>query len=185
MAGDSRVTQGTHVSKLSESTSKIWQEEEGMIIGGVGTLHELQLMRYGHLIDPDDILLGRVDVEYLYWLYSKYGDLYLKRYGATLDGNTGYMNMLSSTFMFAVDGHLYTLDSWGSVLEHDTFEAIGCADDLVRGYLMGHEDEEDVPKLLADAIKAAAKVDSGIDDNISIYVLDFDEELQNSENSAG
>ncbi len=186
MAGDSRVTQGSHVNVLSDSTSKIWQEP-GIIIGGVGTLHELQLMRFGGLIDYKDVIADEVDAAYIYWLYTKYADLFCKRYGVNLDANTGYPQVLSSTFMFAVNGHLYTLDSWGSVLEHENFEAIGCADDLVRGYLAGylasHKDVEDVPQLLIDAIKMAATMDSGIDTNAVIYVQEFEDYDENPENS--
>lgn len=179
MAGDSRVAVGSHVDKLVDSTAKIWQENN-VIIGGVGLLNELQLMRYTHPIPLEDVVLGKVDAEYLYFLYSGFGAAFLEHFGVTLEPNVGYGQVLSSSFMFAVNGQLFVLDSSGSVMEYDKFEAIGCANDLVRGYLLGHQDEEDIEKLLTDAINYAATMDNGIDTNISIYSLEFqadDEEL--------
>ena len=174
MAGDSRVTSGTHIDKLAESTAKIWTEN-GMIIGGVGMLNELQLMRYSHPIVEEDILLDKVDPEYLFFLYSAFGKLYLEHYGITPEINSGYPDVLRSSFMFGVNGHLYVLDSFGSVMEYDNFEVIGCAADLVRGYILGHQDEENVEQLLTDAIKYAATMDNGIDTNICIYSIDMEE----------
>lgn len=171
MAGDSRVSMGTHVEKLADSTSKIWTENDMMIVGGVGLLSELQLMRYGHFIPQEEILLDNVDAEYLYSLYSYYGKAYLDHFGITLDTNTGYQSIIASSFMFGVNNHLMVLGNDGSVAEYDDFAVIGCADDLVRGYIMGHKDEKDVEKLLRDAIKHAATMDSGIDTNINVYCI--------------
>ena len=171
MAGDSRVSMGTHVEKLADSTSKIWTENDMMIVGGVGLLSELQLMRYGHFIPQDEILLDHIDAEYLYSLYSYYGKAYLDHFGITLDANTGYQSIIASSFMFGVNNHLMVLGNDGSVVEYDDFAVIGCADDLVRGYIMGHMEEEDVEKLLKDAIKHAATMDSGIDTNINVYCI--------------
>ena len=171
MAGDSRVSMGTHVEKLVDSTSKIWTENDMMIVGGVGLLSELQLMRYGHFIPQDEILLDHIDVEYLYSLYSYYGKAYLDHFGITLDTNTGYQSIIASSFMFGVNNHLMVLGNDGSVAEYDDFAVIGCAGDLVRGYIMGHKDEKDVEKLLRDAIKHAAAMDSGIDININVYCI--------------
>ena len=184
MAGDSRVTYGTHIEKLADSASKIWTENDMMIVGGVGLLSELQVMRYSHIVPEEDMLLDNVDAEYLYALYSVYGKLYLDHFGITLDANTGYAQILNSSFMFGINDHLMVLAPDGSITEYEDFAVIGCADDLVRGYIMAHEDEEDVEKLLTDAIKHAATMDSGIDTNIKIYCIESPTHLSSMIESA-
>lgn len=177
MAGDSRVSSGTHIEKLTKSTAKIWQENDQLIIGGVGYLHELQFMRYNHFIADEDVILDKVDHEYLFFLYPEFAKRCLDHFGITLGPDAGYASALSTSFMFGVNGHLMILDSLGAVTEYDHFAALGCADDLVTGYILGHENEEkDIPTLLTNAIKYAATVNSGIDTNITIYCMDYEEE---------
>ena len=168
MAGDRRVTQYTTIHDLPDSVSKIW-DDNGVVYGGVGTLTEIQAMRFSHMVPAEAVELDKVDAEFVYDMYPIYAQAALEHKGIKLVDGHGYADFLVSEFLIGCNDRLFCLGQDGSVLEIDDFDAIGCAEDLVRGYILGHQDEEDTEKLLRDAICFAADRNNGISKDAIVY----------------
>lgn len=82
---------------------------------------------------------------------------------------------IDSSVLVADDYSIFTISPDGSVAEYDTFAAIGCGDELVKGYLTPQNLEElsepEAIDLVKRCIEKACKNDCFIDNDITIINL--------------
>lgn len=178
LGGDSRLTYGSNYMKLSNNDSKIWNNGNA-IIGGVGLMSDLQSIHYSHLI-ASELNPDIIDGEYLFDLYPKLAEAALAHRGVAMEVGSSYSDYFATSLLIATHNGLFSMSPDGSVIKIEDYTSIGCASDIVNGYILAHKGDKITPeKLISDAIKNATKLDAGIDDNVILYKIPlFSEEVE-------
>lgn len=140
--------------KKNNKPFKIWNvlNADGAIMGGVGDLRDLQLLRYcEHLLDELSVLKGEIDTKYMVnKLASKIHEVLSN--GHSIKGDAMCMN---SMFILAFKDRAWVINENFSVLEVDEYDVIGSGAEVALGVLNTTSDEP-VEGRITQAIQAAA-----------------------------
>ena len=166
MGADSQVTKGGSRTTLSNPNNyKIWalRDLDHAVMGSVGTLRAANIMKVADGIIPEIVAL-RGDVNFRFVVKQLVPRMMdelacYKQLSKTEDG----IPYMDASFLFAYKDRLFSIDSFGSVIEVDDFCAIGSGASEARGSLISTVNVDDPIKRIQDAIKSSAAHDIYVD----------------------
>lgn len=187
VAAESRASAGQHYNKLSGGTSKLFQREDGLIMGSVGRCSDNQALRYDENFIPKKDLRD-LDTGYMVnlhtYIVNKLMDYHgfigptdeILRYSSRADDVFG-----ETTFLIAYNDGAWTLDPDGCVMELDdndphSFLCIGSGSPYCEAYLFDHLKEaktpDDTKRIVKEAILNACKSTATIDSNVIMFTTE-------------
>lgn len=166
MGADSQVSRGGTRATLSNPNNyKVWAVDnvDNCLMGSVGTLRATNIIRVAddlipEMVDIKEAVVFRFVVKHL--VPRMMGEL--DEYHALTKDNEDLPNM-SASFLLAYHDRLFSIDSYGCVIEVDDFCAIGSGASEALGSLLSTVDEEDPVERIKAAIKASAAHDIYVD----------------------
>ena len=173
VASDRQVTRG--YEKVEDKISKVQKiDGKSMIIGGVGSLRDLQKMKAAStkLFSKSDKLIENECVKIVNNISSVYQELGFIEPGKIIQS-------LNGEYLFVDSYNINFVGCDLGVISEFDYYAIGSGDNLVMGYLnVEFKDKnqsdltsENVIKILKNAIKVSCKNNITIDDNVETYIL--------------
>jgi len=186
VAAESRACTGQHYNELSEGTSKLFQREDGLIMGSVGRCSDNQALRYDENFIPKKDLRD-LDTGYMVNLHTYIVNKLMDYHGFI--GPSDGLRCSSraddlfgeTTFLIAYNDGAWTLDTDGCVLELDdnnpySFLCIGSGSPYCEPYLFDHLKEaktpEDTKRIVKRAILNACKSTATIDSNVIMFTTE-------------
>lgn len=166
MGSDSQVTKGGTRTTLSNPNNyKIWKVNgtDNCIMGGVGTLRDMNIIRTSYDLVSEMADIKR-DVDFGYVVRCLVPDMMreLGKYEVLIKDSEG-IKIMDSEYLFAYHDKLFSIGTYGSVIEIDDFCAIGSGASEAIGSLLSTIDEKDPVKRIQDAIKSSAAHDIYVD----------------------
>ena len=169
LACDKQITAGNMKIFLSGSHNKVFPviEREGVIIGGVGFLRGINLLETNNVyIDELAYLKDGIDYNYM---VNVFPILLNKMYvdAGFISANDETLS-LKGAVLVGVWDKLYAVDHDGSVIEVDSYTAIGTGEELAYGSISSsmdqlmalddpnEVDDDDIVAILVSAVKAAS-----------------------------
>lgn len=176
LGADSQATKGSSRTSLSNPNNyKIWKVKgvDNCLMGSVGNIRDACAVRViNNLVSEIDVIYDSIDYEFVVNSIEPAIKKCLKDH-EFVDKNDPYESM-SSCFLFAYRDKLFTI-TYGCVIEHDDFVAIGSGECEAIGSLLSTTDETDVRERIIKAIKASAANDIYVDYPIILSSTDCTE----------
>lgn len=168
---DSQVSAGNIKYKLKGESSKIWRYNDLpiVIVGGVGSLRDIQLAQTCHdLIDELSLYKGHVDFEYcVTTLYTRLHKLLLDNGRVPLDNKGNPMPTIGSQFLLAVGEHAFTIDIDGAIEEINDYLVMGSGAEVAIGVLENNKNKS-AKQRIKEAIQACADKTLYVNNDIKI-----------------
>ena len=154
LGADGQVTRGQLKMTLPSSCGKIWQISDGIIMGGVGALRDIQIVRAAALIWPSEFL-NEIEIDEIWIINCLVPRIFTalreqKRLYREKDSEIEYME---SMFIFAIDSSAFVIDSSGGVIPIEDYCAIGSGEEVAIGVLEATRDNKEMS--VQDRILAA------------------------------
>lgn len=154
LGADGQVTRGQLKMTLPSSCGKIWQVTDGIIMGGVGSLRDIQIVRASALILPTEFIT-EVEINEIWIINCLVPRIFTalreqKRLYRDKDSEIEYME---SVFIFAVDDNAFIIDNFGGVIPVDDYCAIGSGEEVAIGVLEATRNNKEMS--IQDRILAA------------------------------
>lgn len=166
IGADSQVTKGgTRMTLSNPNNYKIWTVGgiDNSLMGCVGSLRAANIMKVADGLVPEMVdLKNKVDFRFVVKRLVPCMMDELESYGQLNKKDNGAPCMESS-YLFAYKDRLYSIDTYGSVIEVDDFCAIGSGASEAMGSLFSTVKIDDPIKRIQDAIKSSATRDIYVD----------------------
>ena len=172
---DGQATSGNNKITLKGQSNKIWNHNgiDDLIIGGVGTLRDLQIIQCSpDIIEPMGLALG---IDYSYMVRVFYTSIYnrLKEYNRIeISGEGVYSPFIQDSFIVVQQDEAWVLDPDGAVQELDDYLVIGSGQDIATGVLENNKNKDPRTRI-TEAILACSDKTVYVDDNITILHTPF------------
>lgn len=166
MGADSQVSRGgTRMTLSNPNNYKIWAVDNvnNCLMGSVGALRAANVIKVAddlipEMVDIKEAVVFRFVVKHLVPRMMEE----LNEYNVLTKDSDDLPNM-SASFLLAYHDRLFSIDSYGCVIEVDDFCAIGSGAGEALGSLLSSSDAEDPVERIKAAIKASAAHDIYVD----------------------
>lgn len=166
MGADSQVScGGTRTTLSNPNNYKIWAVRgvERCLMGSVGTLRANNVIKVANNLIPEIVdFKGGVDFRFVVRSIVPQLMSELDSYRVLCKSKNDTPDM-TAAFLLAYRDRLYSIDSYGSVIEVDDFCAIGSGSCEALGSLLSSTSIEDPVERIKTAIKASAAHDIYVD----------------------
>lgn len=176
LAADKQATAGTTKHDSVNKLQSFKYSNTGL--GCVGWLRDCNLIRTLEEVVPYKDILDKIDINETYVIKNIIPPLFNHLSTNKRITNNNEVYEIGSQMIFVTPYKMFEIGGDFGVTESDcNYEAIGCGDDKIRGYMTSIGDtsyysKDEISKLLHNAIIKACEKDVFINDNIDILFFE-------------